>query len=95
MLDEQRKVMTQDVGALERKLAKTQLAVQELQQVARDVTNKEQRKAALARDIAAIPAGYDATRHTYLKAEVEQPGTPGRTRREARCAGRARAAAGA
>ncbi len=71
-LDEQRKVMTQDVGTLERKLAKTQLAVQELLQVGRDVTNKEQRKAALARDIAAIPAGYDASRHTFLKAEVER-----------------------
>ena len=71
-LDEQRKVMTHDVGTLERKLAKMQLAVQELLQVGRGLTNKEQRKAALARDIAAIPAGYDSTRHTFLKAEVER-----------------------
>jgi DNA repair protein SbcC/Rad50 len=72
VLDERRRTLTQDVGALERKLAKTQLAVQELQQVARDITAKEQRKGALARDIAAIPAGYDPARHAYLKAEAER-----------------------
>ena len=35
-LDERRRALTQDVGALERRLAKVQLAVQEGQQVARE-----------------------------------------------------------
>jgi DNA repair protein SbcC/Rad50 len=71
-LDEGRRALTQDVGALERKLAKVQLAVQELQQVARDMTAKEQRQAVLQRDIAAIPGGYDAAHHTHLKSEAER-----------------------
>ncbi len=67
-LDERRRLLQQDVGLLERRLAKVQLAVQELQQVARDVSSKEQRQAVLQREIAAIPGGYDAERHTHLKA---------------------------
>lgn len=71
-LDEQRREITQSVGGLERRLAKVQLAVQELQQVGRDVAMREQRFAALTAEIAAIPSGYEATRHAYLKAEVER-----------------------
>jgi exonuclease SbcC len=71
-LDERRRGLQQEVGSLERKLAKTQLAVQELQQAARDIGAKEQRKAVLARDIAMIPAGYDSARHTWLKSETER-----------------------
>ena len=62
-LDEQRRALTQDVGGLERKLAKVQLAVQELLQVGRDTTAKEQRRDVLLRDIAAIPGSYDAAHH--------------------------------
>jgi DNA repair protein SbcC/Rad50 len=71
-LDERRRLLQQEVGSVERRLAKVQLAVQELQQVARDVSSKEQRQAVLQREIAAIPGGYDAERHAYLKAEVER-----------------------
>ncbi len=71
-LDEQRRNLQQEVGALERRLAKVQLAVQELQQVAREVATKEQRRGVLQREIAMIPGGYDADRHAYLKAEVER-----------------------
>lgn len=71
-LDEQRRTLTQDVGALERRLAKVQLAVQESQQVARDMASKEQRQALLLRDIAVIPGGYDAARHAHLKSEAER-----------------------
>ncbi len=71
-LDERRRALTQDVGTLERKLAKVQLAVQEFQQVAREITSKEQRRGVLERDIVAIPSGYDAARHAYLKAEAER-----------------------
>ncbi len=71
-LDERRRGLTQDVGALERRLAKVQLAVQEGQQVVRDMTTKDQRRMALLRDIAGIPGGYDAARHTFLKSEAER-----------------------
>src|SRR6185437_10725512 len=71
-LDERRRGLTQDIGALERKLAKVHLAVQELHQVSHEIASKEQRKASLARDIAAVPGGYDAARHTHLKAEAER-----------------------
>jgi exonuclease SbcC len=71
-LDERRRLLTQDVGTLERKLAKVQLAVQDLQQASRDLTNKEQRRSALERDIEAIAGGYDATRHAHLKSEAER-----------------------
>jgi exonuclease SbcC len=71
-LDERRRGLTLDAGALERRLAKVQLAVQEGQQVVRDMAVKEQRRAALRRDIAAIPGGYDAARHTFLKSEAER-----------------------
>jgi exonuclease SbcC len=72
VLDERRRTMTQDVGALERRLAKVQLAVQEVQQVARDMASKDQRRAILQRDIGAIPGGYDAARHAHLKGEAER-----------------------
>ena len=71
-LDERRRVLTQDVGALERRLAKVQLAVQELQQVTREIVSKEHRRAVLQRDIGAIPGGYDAARHGHLKSEAER-----------------------
>ncbi len=36
------------------------------------MSTKEQRRAALQRDIAGIPGGYDAARHTFLKSEAER-----------------------
>ena len=94
-LDEQRRALTQEVGGLERKLAKVQLAVQELLQVGRDTTAKEQRADVLLRDIAAIPGGYDAAHHAHLKSEAERLTPLDATSGAARRAGGARAAAGA
>ena len=71
-LDERRKALTAEVGTLERKLAKVQLAVVELQQTGRELATKEQRRAVLAGEIAAIPAGYDASRHAQLKSEADR-----------------------
>ncbi|HEX2717900.1 MAG TPA: SMC family ATPase [Gemmatimonadaceae bacterium] len=70
--DERRRVLTQEVGALERRLARVQLAVQELSSVTKEIATKDQRLAALRRDLAAIPAGYDEARHDFLRAEVER-----------------------
>ncbi|MDE3216163.1 MAG: SMC family ATPase, partial [Gemmatimonadota bacterium] len=62
-LDEQRRRVFEDVGKLERRLAKVQLAVQELGQLRRDIAAHEQRHAALQQDLAALPSGYDADAH--------------------------------
>jgi exonuclease SbcC len=69
-LDERRRALTHDVAALERKLTKVQLAVQELATVGRELATREERLAKVQRDLLAIPAGYDAARHELLKREV-------------------------
>ena len=71
-LDERRRALTQDVGNLERKLAKVQLAVQELGTIVRDIAAKRQRHLQMQRDIAKIPAGYDPARHQDVLAEVDR-----------------------
>jgi DNA repair protein SbcC/Rad50 len=71
-LDERRRVASQDVSALERRLAKVQLAVGELGQVARDLTVREQRHVQLVAELATVPAGYDAARHEFLRRELER-----------------------
>ncbi|HEX8850330.1 MAG TPA: SMC family ATPase [Gemmatimonadaceae bacterium] len=70
--DERRRTLTQETGALERRLAKCQLGVQELSMVTREISGKEQRIAGLRRDLEAIPAGYDAKRHEFLRGEVDR-----------------------
>ena len=71
-LDERRRAASQEVTALERRLLKVQLAVQELAQLGGELGAKEERLAALARDLDAIPAGYDAGRHTTVRAELDR-----------------------
>jgi len=71
-LDEKRRGLTQDVGNLERKLAKVQLAVQELGTIVRDIATKRQRQLQMEREISKIPAGYDPARHGDVLAEVER-----------------------
>ena len=71
-LDEARRALTAEVGTLERRLAKLQAAVQELAQLGKDVTIKEQRYDAVRRDLASIPSGYDGAKHTSLRREVER-----------------------
>jgi exonuclease SbcC len=62
-LDERRKALSTETTALERKLAKIQAAVVERAQLARDVTQKDERRVQLDRELAALPTGYDAARH--------------------------------
>jgi exonuclease SbcC len=71
-LDERRRTVQQEVGALERRLAKVQLAVQELAQLQRDIVQKTLRLQTIERELAAIPAGYDALRHAELRRETER-----------------------
>ncbi|HEX2779738.1 MAG TPA: SMC family ATPase [Gemmatimonadaceae bacterium] len=70
--DERRRTLTQETGALERRLAKCQLGVQELSLVTREIAAKEQRIATLRRELEAIPGGYDAKRHDFLRSEVDR-----------------------
>ncbi|HET7583895.1 MAG TPA: SMC family ATPase [Gemmatimonadaceae bacterium] len=71
-LDEHRRAVAQEVTTLERRLTKVQLAVQELAQLAGDIGAKEERRAQLARDLAAIPPGYDPARHEVVRRELER-----------------------
>ena len=62
----------QEVGTLERRLAKVQLAVQELGTIVRDIAAKQQRLVQMHRDISRIPPGYDPMRHNEVSAEVDR-----------------------
>jgi exonuclease SbcC len=71
-LDEKRRGLVQEVGTLERRLAKVQLAVQELGTIVRDIAAKQQRLVQMQRDISKIPPGYDAERHAEVIASVDR-----------------------
>ncbi|MEO7713032.1 MAG: SMC family ATPase [Gemmatimonadaceae bacterium] len=71
-LDERRRDTFEEVGKLERRLAKVQLAVQELGQLSRELTAKEQRYHQVRHDREQIPVGYDATRHAAARRELER-----------------------
>jgi exonuclease SbcC len=69
-LDERRRALTAETGALERKLARVQLAVLELTGLTRDLATKERRLEQMRRDIAVIARGFDATRYDFVKSEI-------------------------
>lgn len=69
-LDERRRALTAEVGALERKLARVQLAVQELGGVVREMTAKQRRLEQMRRDIAILSKGFDAARYDLVRSEI-------------------------
>ncbi|HEX7123979.1 MAG TPA: SbcC/MukB-like Walker B domain-containing protein, partial [Gemmatimonadaceae bacterium] len=69
-LEERRKALMADVATLERQRAQAQATVRELEQNARDMATREQRRDAVRRELAAIPTGYDAARHAALADEL-------------------------
>ena len=71
-LDERRRSTFEDVGKLERRLAKVQLAVQELTSLTRDLHAREQRFAQVHAERVAIPGTYDAVRHSAARRELER-----------------------
>ena len=71
-LDEARRTFQADVGALERRLARVQMGVQQLGQVSRELAAKEQRHTALVAELAEIPGGYDRELHTALERDFER-----------------------
>ena len=73
-LEEQRKAKGQEVSDLERQLTKAQAAGQELGQVGREVSLKEQRHDQLVADLRGIPSGFDERRHAELERELDRLG---------------------
>ena len=71
-LDERRRTTFDDVSKLERRLAKVQLAIQELAQVTRDLGAKEQRLTQVRSDREKVPGGYDQVRHLAARRELER-----------------------
>lgn len=69
-LDEKRRSLTADAGALERKLARVQLNVHELTGLTRDIAAKERRLEQMQRDISVIARGFDAARYDFVKSEI-------------------------
>ena len=71
-LDERRRAVFDNIGKLERRLAKVQAAVQELATLTRDLGSKEERYVALSRELATIAVEYDASRHAEVRSRVER-----------------------
>jgi exonuclease SbcC len=71
-LDERRPAILENIGKLERRLAKVQGAIQELATLTADLGAKEERYVALSREIASIAVEYDAVRHAEVRALVER-----------------------
>jgi exonuclease SbcC len=69
-LDERRRAAQNEVDRTYRRLTKVQAAVHELAQLVADLATKEQREAALMRELEAISAGYDAARHVHVRQEM-------------------------
>jgi exonuclease SbcC len=64
-----RRTLEEEVVALEKRLAKIQAAVQQLEGVGRDLAARESRLATMRAELATLPAGYDAEAHRTLEAE--------------------------
>ncbi|HET7372571.1 MAG TPA: SMC family ATPase [Gemmatimonadaceae bacterium] len=71
-LDERRRLLFENVGKLERRLAKIQAAVQELGALRQDLTTKRERQAAVLAELETISVSYDAVRHGEVRAAVER-----------------------
>jgi exonuclease SbcC len=71
-MDESRRVLTEDVKALERRLFKVQHAVQELAQLGGEIVAKGDRVASLASELETIAAGYDGARHEMVRRELDR-----------------------
>ncbi len=71
-LEERRKAIFENMGKLERRLAKVQAAMQELATLTRDLGAKEERYVALSRELASIAVEYDSARHAEVRALVER-----------------------
>jgi exonuclease SbcC len=69
-LGERRRTLGAEAQQLERRVIKCQAALQELASVDRDLTARRERLDSVRRGLAELPMGYDAARHTAVRAEV-------------------------
>jgi exonuclease SbcC len=69
-LDERRRALTAEAGALERKLARVQLSVQELAGVVREMTAKQRRVEQMRREISVLSKGFDSARFDFVRGEI-------------------------
>lgn len=72
--DEKLKQKRQELQELERQLAKSQAAAQELVMLGRDLAAKEQRHEQQSNELRAIPEGFNARRHAELERELKRLG---------------------
>jgi exonuclease SbcC len=72
VLDDRRRLLFENVGKLERRLAKIQAAVQELASLRQDLVAKQERQIAVRRELETISVSYDAVRHREVRAIVER-----------------------
>lgn len=71
-LDERRRELAAERATIERRLARIQSGVLELQQVRRELGDKEARLNGMRTDLAGLPTGYDLARHDSLRRDVER-----------------------
>lgn len=71
-LDDRRRQLFENVGKLERRLAKVQAAVQELAALREDLAAKEERRVVIRRELETIAVSYDAIRHGEVRGIVER-----------------------
>jgi exonuclease SbcC len=69
--DDLRKALANDIGDLERQLARAQAAAQDLLSLGRELVAKEQRQQQLAAELQGIPTGFDERRHAELERELD------------------------
>jgi exonuclease SbcC len=70
--DAQRRALSLEADALERRVAKLQAGMQELAELQRTIARQEHRLAGMRTDLAALPTGYDAPRHALVRREMER-----------------------
>ena len=70
--EKRRDVLRTAVEAEAQRLARCEQAVQELWTLANERKKKEERRKELHRELAALPAGYDATAHRNVEMQLEQ-----------------------
>ena len=72
--DDQRKAIRLEVQELERQLNRCQAAVQEMAQVGRELSAKEERHDQLTSELRGIPSGFDERRYLELERELARLG---------------------
>ncbi len=71
-MEESRRLLMSEVAALEKKLTKIQIAVQELPLVFKELAAKELRLSETEKEIELLPANYDSARHQMVRGEIDR-----------------------